>query len=127
MCGPCHAASVEKYPDESGACGEVPGGQRQPALVGQHAPELRYRLLRPAEVRQSQVADDRVEATIREGERLCVTLPELGSWKALPGDPDHGLGDVDSDGRCTTLRRACREMPRAAGDVEDARVGSGIN
>ena len=43
-------------------------------LAGQHPPELRHRLLGPTEVRQTQVADDHVEAPVREGERLRVAL-----------------------------------------------------
>jgi hypothetical protein len=47
---------------------------------------------------QGQVADDDVEATIREGEGLCVALPELGSRETLPGDLNHRLSYVDSHG-----------------------------
>jgi hypothetical protein len=101
---------VEKNPDESGPCGEVPAGQRQPALAGQTR-RIGYRLLRPAEVRQSQVADDRVEATIREGERLCVTLPEVGPRKALPGDPDRGSA-MSTPTAVAPRSAACREMTR---------------
>ena len=62
--------------EEPRRVGPVRGGSSRSAPTGprrSNAPDLGYRLLRPAEVRQSQVADDRVEATIREGERLCVT------------------------------------------------------
>ena len=117
---------VEKNPDESGPCGEVPAGQRQPALAGQTRRTSATACSGRPKCGNPRFADDRVEATIREGERLCVTLPEVGPRKALPGDPDHG--SVMSTPTAVAPRSAAfREMTRAAGDVEDARVGSGIN
>ena len=98
--------------EEPRRVGPVRGGSSRSAPTGprrSNAPDLGYRLLRPAEVRQSQVADDRVEATIREGERLCVTLPEVGPRKALPGDPDHGSA-MSTPTAVAPRSAACREM-----------------
>jgi hypothetical protein len=78
-------------------------------------------------VRQTQVADHRVEVLVREGQRLGVPLAERGLRKAVLGECDHGLGDVHPDGLRAALRRASRQVPRAAGDVEEADAGSGTD
>jgi len=44
-----------------------------------HKRSVRRSLLGPTEMRQTQVGDDRFKAPVREGQRLSVALPELGS------------------------------------------------
>jgi hypothetical protein len=77
----------------------------------------------PTKVRQTQIGHDRVEAPVREGQRLGVALSELGPRDPSPREPDHGLGDINPDGHRATLGCAPRQTVRAAGDVDDARAG----
>ena len=55
------------------------------------------RPLRPAEVEDAEVADDCVEGTIREGQRLGVAFPEIETWEAAPRLVDHLCREVGAD------------------------------
>jgi hypothetical protein len=77
----------EQDADEARAGGQVPCLQREPPVGHQYPTELRYRLLRPAEVRHGQVSDDRGEGAVRERERLGIGPPELGCGKRCRASP----------------------------------------
>jgi hypothetical protein len=89
--------------------------------------ELGRSSLRPGEMRDRQVADDRVERGFREGERLCIGLSELDPRVSPPCYLDHRLRDIDSGDGCSAIRRLAGQVSRTTRNIEQPRVRSGAD
>ena len=83
---------VVEHAGQPGRGGHVPGGEGHLPAGRQHPGELGRRPLRPAEVRDGEVGDHRVERVVGEPEVLGVAVDELDPAGAAsgPAPPSRG-------------------------------------
>jgi hypothetical protein len=101
----------------------APHRDRHASAGREDAQHLAQRLAPVAEEHQAELADDRVERTLLEGQRLGATLAPFDTAREASGDRQHSRIEVQADDgarRAHALRRLAREHARPARDVEHA-------
>jgi hypothetical protein len=75
-------------------------------------------------VLQHEVRDHRLKRTVGNRESFCIAEAEVELWMEPRGKPHHPFGDIHSNDRCATLGCSSGCMPRSAGHVQQAHVGT---
>jgi hypothetical protein len=96
-------------------------------MPGRSTRDLGEHPFRPCHVQETEGAGDRVHAGVGQRDRLGVGDPELDA-RVPPGRlGDHGRGEVHPDHLGTAPGRGGGERAGAAGNVEQAHAGSGLD
>ena len=117
-----HAAGpnrVDQDAEEAVALGQVPGRERNPSSRRHDARELPHRELGPRQVVDREVAHERVEGALREGEVLGVRRQEADPGMTPARERQHLVGDVHTR-RDRAALAARGGVPRTRPHVEHA-------
>ena len=97
-----------------------PDGERITAAAPQHPIRFRNRGVRPREMEQAEVHDDRVETGRVERQRFRVAVAKHDRRMPPRGLGNHRRREVEADHISTTRGRGGGDRTRTGRDVEDA-------
>ena len=112
------AYGISDQPDEARALGHIPHREREPPAPREHADELRRRDLRARQMVQDERPHYRVEAGVRERQRLRIAAAKVQLRVIAPRHGQHSLGDIHAHGLRPARGRRGGDVPRAGRDIE---------
>jgi hypothetical protein len=100
----------------------MPDAEGNAAAALEDAECLTEECVRVREMGHAEVADDGIEAAVREGERTGVAFAELDGRVLPPGEGELRRGEVDPNRHGVMLGRRSRGVARAGGNVHHPRA-----